>query len=128
MDERVKNQKDQGMKETIRYAELPLISVLEQREMDKARELMEELEAVKARREVEEEREEEIKVELGKIQREAELRGLRWGGWAFCQHDMPGRRTLDKEMLVAKGVGVEVIEACMKQGKGWVQRDFKPVK
>lgn len=113
--------------ESISFASLPLVSVLPKPKMKTAARLLEELEAVIAARESAEEREQEIKLQLEEIQHDAGALGLRYGDLCFIAREKPGRRTLDKGLLIENGVAPEVIEQSMKEGAPYVERRFKRI-
>jgi hypothetical protein len=112
---------------------LPLISVLPKKEMNAARELLEELDMMlyfidengeyKSR----EERAKRIKEELGGIQVAHGLEGMRFGGLTFAEREVSGRKTLDKVKLLENGVGVETIEASYVDGMPYKTRTYKRV-
>lgn len=117
--------------EPLKWAELPLISVLAKKPMQRAKELLEELELQtyciddNGRYVKREDRADEIKAELEELQKEAETRGLRWGKFAFAATEQQGRETLDKELLLMHEVPAATIAKCYKRGKGFTKREFK---
>lgn len=110
-----------------KFAGLPLVSVLAKPEMLRARKLLAELEGLVAARKEMEEREDEIKSLLANMQEDNKLPGLRDQGRCFCVESCPGRRMLDKSLLVENGVTVEQIEASMKEGKPFERKTFKVI-
>lgn len=110
-----------------KFASLPLISVLAKAEMAKARRLLAELEGLVAARKEMEEREEEIKASLEDLQTSSGVEGFRDQGRCFMAAEYPGRKTLDKSLLVENGVTVEQIENSMKEGKPYIMRKFKVI-
>lgn len=111
----------------IRFADLPLVSILDKKSMKKAQGMLEELQALVESQKAAKEREDEIKLELEEMQNKAGAAGLRYGGLCYVAKEVAGRRTLDKGLLIENGVGPEVIEASMKQGAGFVTRTFKVI-
>jgi hypothetical protein len=110
-----------------KFASLPLISVLHKDDMKTARRLLQELEGLVAARKDMGEREEDIKNLLADMQEQNSLPGLRDQGRCFCVETIPGRKTLDKSLLVENGVTVEQIEASMKEGKPYDRKTFKVI-
>ena len=108
-------------KETIKYADLPLISTLPEKPFQRARALMAELEKLGKV----ESRIEEIKQELEGIQEDYGRAGLRFGKLAFRSQEMAGRRTLKVEKLIEAGVKASLIEACYETGKAYTTKTFK---
>ncbi len=127
-------------KPSIRYAELPLVSVLNKRQIQQAVELFDELEGLEyvfcpdAGKMVKQEaRVKTIKSQLMLLQAEGGLDGFRHGQRAFSSSTLPGRKTVDtdrlKVALVQAGVGVDVVAACFeectKEGKPYAVSTFK---
>lgn len=108
-----------------KFASLPLISALPKTEMTRARKLLQELEGLIAARKEMEEREGEVKDLLAAMQEDNNLPGLRDQGRCFCVESCPGRKSLDKGLLIENGVTVEQIEASMKEGKPFEKKTFK---
>lgn len=117
------------------YAALPLISALPKKQMDKARSLMEEVDLINEQMITLQERKieilggkqgkVEIQGELEKIQLAAGLDGLRYGDWAYVSSISPGRKTLDKGLLLENGCPPEAIAASYKEGKPFTTRTFR---
>lgn len=116
-----------GKSSPIVFADLPLISKLPQPLMNRAKELLEELDSIKQINKMNEEREKELEGELEGIQKENGLMGLRWGSWCFAWRMMEGRKTLSVEKLVENGVSAAVIEKCRVKGKDFAKREFRNI-
>lgn len=114
-----------GKSAPIVFADLPLISKLPRPVMDRAKELLEELDSIKQINKMNEEREKELEEELEGIQRENELVGLRWGPMCFVWRIMAGRKTLSAEKLIENGVSAEVIERSKVTGNNYARREFR---
>jgi hypothetical protein len=110
---------------SISFADLPLVSVLPAKQMKKAKLLLEELEAVKGQAKAFKEREEEINGELRQLQSDAKLPGLRFGTLAFKANEVPGRKTLNVDLLIEEGVEAATIQKCYKTGASYWRCDFK---
>lgn len=110
------------------WADLPLVSTLPPGDMREAKELLEELDSVQELKSTYEDREEEIKLELQRLQNEYNLMGLRWGDFAFAATSNKGKKTLDKTLLIQYGVSAEVIKACIKTGNPYVKKEFRNLK
>lgn len=119
------NESKDKERESIRYADLPLISKLPKPLMAEAKDLLEQLDALKTQKDWVTKEYDQAAARLGELQAEAKTSGLRFGRWAFAQIDMPGRETLSKELLVEQGVTPAQIKAATKVGKGYVQRNFR---
>lgn len=122
-----KQPEKQQEKQPIRVAELPLISVLDSKRMKQAKALLEEIEQLKAKTEILTDRLDEAKEELGKIQTDAKLPGLRFGRLAFYQQEVKGRESLKKELLIEQGVTAAQIKAATVTGKPSVRRTFEVI-
>ena len=110
------------------WADLPLVSVLPPSDMREAKELLEELDSVQELKDTYAQREEEIKLELQRLQNDYELMGLRWGDFAFAATSNKGKETLDKTLLIQHGVSAEVIKASTKTGNPYVKKEFRNLK
>lgn len=114
-----------GKTTPIVFADLPLISKLPRPLMDRAKDLLEELDSIKQINKMNEEREKELEEELEGIQKENGLVGLKWGPMCFAWRMVEGRKTLSVEKLVENGVSAEVIERCRVKGKDFAKREFR---
>lgn len=112
-------------KDSVKFADLPLISVLDQPVMNRAKDLLEELDAIQQLKVMNGEREKELEEELERIQRDYDLPGLRYGRLAFRWQMMDGRKTLSAEKLIECGVSAEIIERCKVAGKDFAKRELK---
>lgn len=129
--EQVKEKETSSIAETkpkLVWADLPLVSTLPPGDMREAKELLEELDSVQELKSTYEAREEEIKLELQRLQNEYELMGLRWGDFAFAATSNKGKETLDKTLLIQHGVSAETIRACTKTGNPYVKKEFRNLK
>jgi hypothetical protein len=117
MDERV----------TVKFDQLPLVSVLkETAKVKEATELLQELDAIQVLVAIHRGREEELKIELGALQKLAGTEGLRWGSLCFTERLQPGRETLDKQKLMeVAGVTAAQMKECTKTGKPFEVRTFR---
>jgi hypothetical protein len=116
--------------DSFKYAELPDIRVSEALEVPRmlqAQQLLTELDAVVMMEKTYKDRGEEIKRELETLQLVAKLPGFRLESLCFVARLMPGRRTLDRLLLVENGVDPEVIDASMKLGEPYMERRFKNI-
>lgn len=123
--------------ESVSWAMLPLISVLDPKSMRKAKLLLEEAAQLQEYIDMYEGRlkeilgckvkDEDVPGELEMIQQAAGLPGLRFGGLCYKASTQPGRRSLDRGLLVENGVPPETIEASMKEGRPFVKREFKKI-
>lgn len=113
----------------LNYAALPDADlILDRAQRAKCKSLFLEMESLVVSAETIEARMEEIKLELEAYQFMLDAPGIRSGLWAYsCQHHK-GRKTLNKEELMMRGVGKDIIDASMKLGKPYEQRTFKRVK
>ena len=110
------------------WADLPLVSALSPTDIRAAKYLLKELDSVQELKSTYEAREEEIKLELQRLQNEYELMGLRWGDFAFAATSNKGKETLDKTLLIQHGVSAEVIKSCTKTGNPYVKKEFRNLK
>lgn len=101
----------------VKYSELPLISVMAQEDMDRAKELLAEFDSTKDCLKTLQSEEERIGKELAELQRKYGLEGLRYGGLAFKVSTQPGRVTLKEAKLIEAGVSAALIDKCKEQGK-----------
>jgi hypothetical protein len=108
------------------FANLPDIAEeLKGPERKKVAALLEELGNLQAQTKLNDERSDEIKNILALTQAKHQLNGLRFGNLAFRVLQVPGRKTLDKLLLMENGVDPETIEASMKFGNPSMRREFK---
>jgi hypothetical protein len=115
---------DQGLK--VRYADLPLVSVLEKTVMEEARQALEELDDLQQLIEGYAKRQDELKKVLGRIQAAAGTEGLRWGQFVFREETRGGRTTLvAAKLMEVAGVTPEQLAECTVTGKPFVQRTFR---
>jgi len=108
-------------------SEVDSVYELERVERKRAMELLKELAHVTEMEKVYKERGDEIKLSLEKIQRGQNLNGLRHERLVFIAKDMPGKRMLDRGLLIENGVVPSIIEASMKTSKSYVERRFKVI-
>lgn len=113
------------MKETISWRELPDLLELDREIRRKAAPLLEQLHAVIEIIEAYSQEAEQLKTALTDIQEQAGVKGLRYGPLCFVSRVVPGRRTLDRNLLIENGVSPKVIEKSMKQGEESKRREFK---
>lgn len=111
--------------ESIVYAELP--DVREIRCGAEVANLLIELDSVTLMEKAAKERGDEIKLELTATQGAFGLPGLRFETYCFVARAMPGRKSLDKELLLENGVKPQVIKDSMKTGDPYIQRTFKNI-
>lgn len=114
--------------ETIKFADLPDIHALKglkPGDRGEMQDLLGELAVVMFNKSQAEAREKEIKADLELLQRRNNLYGLRYKDWCFYAKDTPGKKTLNKVLLLEAGVEADVIEACMKPGRDYVSHYFR---
>lgn len=113
----------------IKFAELPTVLQLEDEDdVAQARDLLIRLDTALSLEKECKRTGDEVKAKLRALQRSKDLRGLRDGSLCYFSREVPGKRTLDKMMLIENGVGAEVIEDSMKTGKPYVEYRFKNLK
>lgn len=112
-------------KESIHFASLPLVSCMDQGDMDEAKRLLEEYDNADALIKQLEGEKDGLKKRLNELQETYGLQGMRWGGWAYANRTMDGRETLSKELLIQAGVGADVIKACTVRGRPYQTGNFK---
>lgn len=109
----------------IKYAELPYVTELPKGQRQVATDLLVALDRATGDEAAAKSLGDSIKLTLEKLQAEAELPGLRYENLCFVAREMPGRKTLDKGLLIECGVEPRVIELSMKTGKSYIERRFK---
>lgn len=115
-----------GARTAVRYAELPLISVLAKPMMEQARAALTELNDLQKLIEEYAARQDELKSELAVIQAESGVQGLRYGDLIFREESMPGRKTLvATKLMEVAGVTPAQLAECTVTGKGFVKRTFR---
>lgn len=114
------------MSQEIKYAGLPDVRELGEAALTAAK-LMDELQAIAVQRKAAEDREDEIKAVLVGLQREAKLPGFQHDGWCFVAHKMPGRKMLNKQLAVERGIDISVLNSCYKTGAPYDQLVFTRV-
>lgn len=112
---------------SIKYAELPLVSVIPDTKVVKAASAaLQELDDLQQLIEGYKERQEELKLELAGYQKQAGTEGLRWGSLVFVDALMPGRKTLvTSKLMEVAGVTPAQIAECTTVGKPFAKRTFK---
>lgn len=114
----------------IEFEKLPELReiLLDNKNLNYVARLFEEAEILEKLTAGNEERLKEIKVSLAMVQHAADVKGMRYGNWVFCEREMPGRETLSRELLIENGVKPSVIAKSLKRGKAFVQRDLRELK
>jgi len=121
--------------ETITFAELPDVVALRNKgDRNRAQELLAELDGhtfcftnvgVEVRRD---QRVEEIKAELSELQTKHGWPGMRHGPLCFTAQEVPGRKSLDKGLLMEKlGLTMDQIDDCSREGQPYMRRTFKKI-
>ena len=112
-------------KEGNQFAKLPSVAELDSKLSKTVMELLEELDTVDSEKKKLLVREDQLKDELEKLQRESGKAGFRHGWLCFMAQETAGRKTLDIMALMEAGVPAATINTCYKQGKPSVRITFK---
>ncbi len=71
---------------------------------------------------------EEIKAELSELQTKHGWPGMRDGRLCFVAQEVPGRKSLDKGLLMEKlGLTMDQIDDCSREGQPYWRRTFKKI-
>ncbi len=111
--------------ERVEFAKLPLTTGLASQTQAKVEGLLEQLDWIKSQKLNLQIQEDDMVDQLAHLQRETGRAGFRWGNLAFCSQPTKGRNTLDRMLLMEKGVSAAVIKASMKTGEPGVRNTFK---
>lgn len=100
--------------------ELPIVSVLPRREMDRAIELMSEDVAIQEVEAMNKARRAEIKQELAALEQEHDLPGMRHGQLAVYYGGEKTKWSLNRALLLENGVTPQQLEDSMKESKPYI--------
>ncbi len=112
-------------KDRIEYAKLPTVTDLGTETRQRVITLLETLDQVTAEKAKLVDREDDLKQELVKLQKETGRVGFRYGWLCFVAQPVAGRKTLDKMALIENGVPAATIAASYKEGEPGTRCTFK---
>lgn len=112
-------------KDGIEYKTLPAVSDLEDSVRRDIIQLLELLDSTTAKIAGLEAVEEDCKQRLEDLQQKCARPGFRFGFLCFASVPVPGRKTLDKMLLMENGVPAKVINDSYKTGEPGTRRTFK---
>ena len=112
-------------KERLEFKKLPSVNDLEAEKRKQVIDLLETLDQIVAQKGVLAIREDDLKDELERLQKELGKTGFRHGWLCFTSQPVAGRRTLDTMMLMEAGVPAATINACYKTGKPSTRVTFR---
>jgi len=106
-------------------ASLPLIDCLKPAVRLRVASLLEQLDQTVMDRTLLTIKEDDLKEELERLQKEAGVVGFRHGWLTFCCQPVAGRKTLDKLLLIENGCPASVLKASYVTGKPSTRTTFK---
>ncbi len=107
------------------FVKLPPVAQLETEPRQRVIALLESLDLVVREKEKLLDKEDDIKNELQRLQRETERPGFRHGLLCFVSQPVAGRKTLDKGMLLENGCEAVIIAKSYKTGAPSTRNTFK---
>lgn len=112
-------------KERLEFKKLPPVTELDTQKRKQVIDLLETLDQVATEKALLGMREDDLKDELERLQKETGKTGFRHGWLCFTAQSVAGRKTLDKMLLLENGCPAAVLNASYKEGKPSTRVTFK---